>query len=193
MIGLSALCKLNGALAALVIGLHWLLTTGFVDIYRLWQSFTGFLIKHEGISRFTGGIKDFVSNNWRFALLVVAAPVAFVTFMPLFDLAIWGHWMNPFSQISRMLGDTGSIVYTPDYPDANSIATRPWEWLLPIWYGKLHWEHFVLPYWWTPRFLGVISPTITVFTIPAMIYMTIRAAKGKMDAVFPFAWFIGTY
>jgi len=192
-IGLSALCKLNGALAILVIGLHWLLTRGYIDIQRLLHSLVRFLTRREGARYFFARLLALVKNHWRLSLLVAAAPFAFIALMPLFDYIIWGQWMNPYSQISRMLGDTGSIVFTPDYPEANSIASRPWEWLLPIWYGKLHWAHFVLPYWWTPRFLGIISPTITVFVIPAMIYMTYRAAKGKMDAVFPFAWFLGTY
>jgi len=192
-VGLSALCKLNGALAILVIGLHWLLTTGYIDIQRLLHSLVRFVTKREGIGYFFARLLALIKNHWRLALLAVAAPIAFIALMPLFDYIIWGEWMNPISQISRMLRDTGSIVFTPDYPEANSIASRPWEWLLPIWYGKLHWAHFILPYWWTPRFLGIISPSITVMVIPAMIYMTIRAIKGKMDAIFPFAWFIGTY
>ncbi len=193
MVGLATLAKLNGALAIVVIGLHWFLTVGYAEIGNLFSSLYRFLARRRHIWHFLLQFFSSIKNTWRFALLVVVAPVTFVALMPLFDYLIWGEWLNPFSQISKMLGDTGSIIFTPDYPEANNIATRPWEWLLPIWYGKLHWAHFVLPYWFTPRLLGMISPTITVLVIPLVIYIIYRAIKGKANALFPFSWFLGTY
>ncbi len=193
VVALSALAKLNGALAIVVIGLHWFLTVGYAEIWRLLHSMFGFITRRQGVRYFLLQFSTFIKNNWRPSLLLLAAPITFMALMPLFDYVIWGEWLNPISQISRMMSDTGSIVFTPDYPEANSIASRPWEWLLPIWYGKLHWQHFVLPYWYTPRFLGMISPTITVLIIPAVIYIIYRAIKGKVDALFPFSWFLGTY
>ena len=193
VVALSALAKLNGALAILVIGLHWFLTVGCVEIWRLLRSLVWFLTRRNSIRHFLFQFLAFTKNNWRFSLLILAAPITFLALMPLFDYIIWGEWMNPISQISRMLSDTGSIVFTPDYPEANSIASRPWEWLLPIWYGKLHWAHFVLPYWWTPRFLGMISPTLLVSVIPLIIYIIYRAIKGEASVLFLFAWFFGTY
>ncbi len=194
-VGLSVLTKLSGALGIVVIGLHWFLTVGYAEIWSLLSSLFRFLSRRRRIWHFLLQFFTFIKNNFRFALLALAAPVTFVALMPLFDYVIWGEWLNPISQIDRMLSDTGSIIFTPDYPEANSIATRPWEWLLPIWYGKLHWAHFVLPYWFTPppRFLGMISPTITVLIIPLVIYIIYRAIKGKADALFPFSWFLGTY
>jgi len=193
LVGLAALAKLNGALAIVVIGLHWFLTVGYAEIGNLFSSLYRFLTRRRHIWHFLLQFFSSIKNTWRFALLVVVAPVTFVALMPLFDYVIWGEWLNPFSQISKMLGDTGGIIFTPDYPEANNIATRPWEWLLPIWYGKLHWAHFVLPYWFTPRLLGMISPTITVLVIPLVIYIIYRAIKGKANALFPFSWFLGTY
>ncbi len=192
-VGLSALTKLSGALAIVVIGLHWFMTVGYAEIWSLLRSLALFLTRHRRIWHFLLQFFTFIKNNWRFALLVLGAPITFVALMPLFDYVIWGEWLNPITQIDKMMSDTGSIVFTPDYPEANNIATRPWEWLLPIWYGKLHWAHLVLPYWWTPRYLGMISPTILVFAIPLFIYIVYRAIKGKIDAFFLFAWFFGTY
>ena len=193
LVGLAALAKLSGALAIVVIGLHWFLTVGYAEIGNLFSSLYRFLVRRRHIWHFLLQFFSSIKNTWRFALLVVVAPITFVALMPLFDYLIWGEWLNPFSQIGKMLGDTGSIIFTPDYPEANNIATRPWEWLLPIWYGKLHWAHFVLPYWFTPRLLGMISPTITVLVIPLVIYIIYRAIKGKANALFPFSWFLGTY
>jgi dolichyl-phosphate-mannose--protein O-mannosyl transferase len=193
VVGLCALAKLSGALAIVVIGLHWFLTVGFAEIWNLLNSIYHFLTRHRSRWHFLLQFFTFIRNSWRFSLLALAAPITFMALMPLFDYVIWGEWLNPISQIDRMLGDTGSIVFTPDYPEANNIATRPWEWLLPIWYGKLHWSHFVLPYWFTPRFLGMISPSITIFVIPIVIYTIYRAIKGKVDSLFLFSWFLGTY
>jgi dolichyl-phosphate-mannose--protein O-mannosyl transferase len=192
-IGLCVLAKLSGALAIVVIGLHWFLTIGYAEIWNLFSALYNFLAKRRSRWYFLLQFFTFIKNSWRFALLALAAPITFIALMPLFDYAIWGEWLNPISQIDRMLSDTGSIVFTPDYPEANNIATRPWEWLLPIWYGKLHWGHFVLPYWYTPRFLGMISPSIIVFVFPIVIYIIYQAIKGKLDSLFLFSWFLGTY
>jgi hypothetical protein len=104
-----------------------------------------------------------------------------------------------------MLSGTGSITFAEYYPEPTSIASRPWEWLLPIWYGQFDWSHFVLPYGGELRYqnifptfnvysyLGMISPTITFFIIPAVIYFIIRVIRGNTPLLFPFAWFLGTY
>jgi len=152
-----------------------------------------FLTRRKRIWHFLLQFFTFIKNNWRFSLLVLAAPITFVALMPLFDYAIWGEWLNPITQIQKMISDTGSLVFTLDTQEANSIASRPWEWVLPLWYGKIHWQHFLLPYWWTPRYMGMISPTITAFIIPLAVYIIYRAIRGKTDALFPFVWFFGTY
>jgi len=194
VIGLCTLAKLSGALCLLVIGLHWFMTVGYAEIWELLASLYRFLARHRSRWHFFLQFFTFIKNNWRFAMMALAVPVTFIALMPFFDYVIWGEWLNPIPQIDRMLSDTGSIIFTPDYPEANNIASRPWEWLLPIWYGKLHWAHFVLPYWYTPiRFLGMISPTITIFVIPIVIFIIYRAIKGRTDVLFPFSWFLGTY
>lgn len=192
-VGLSTLAKLNGALAIVVIGLHWFMTVGYAEIWSLLRSLGLFLTRRKRIWHFLLQFFTFIKNNWRFALLVLAAPITFVALMPLFDFVIWGEWLNPITQIQKMISGTGSLVFTFDTQEANSIASRPWEWLLPLWYGKIHWQHFLLPYWWTPRYMGMISPTITAFIMPLVIYIIYRAIRGKTDALFLFAWFFGTY
>ncbi len=270
VVALSALAKLSGALAILVIGLHWLLTGGWTKVWHRWHLLLRFFTSHKrrwcfpllflcnwwlGIISFSLAILGMLAlfnlgdsfglsiigndqgligilrilgliflgvilmdprqwhfllwfltgrrhrwrfllwflNRWRFLLLMLAAPITFVALMPLFDYIIWGEWLNPITQIQKMISGTGSIVFAFDTQETNSIASRPWEWLLPLWYGRIWWGHFVLPYWWTPRYLGMISPTVTVFIMPLVIYIIYRAIRGKTDALFLFAWFFGTY
>ena len=152
-VGLSVLAKLSGALAILVIGLHWLLTR--------WQ------------------------HPRRFLLSMLAAPISFVALMPLFDFAIWHKWLNPITQIQTMLEKTGSIVFSGVDP---GTGARPWEWIFT--YPNVM---EIMPYWWTPRYLGMISPTLWVFIIPIVIFITYKALKGNTPVLFPFAWFVGAY
>ena len=120
----------------------------------------------------------------RFLLSMLAAPASFLMLMPLFDFIIWGKWLNPVTRIERMLALSSSITNT-QYPD---VGSRPWEWIFT--YPKVM---EVMPYWWTPPYTGIISPTIWVFIIPVAIYITLKAIKGNTPVLLPFSWFLGTY
>ena len=82
----------------------------------------------------------------------------------------------------EMLRLTGSITF--DAYEPGSIASRPWEWVLTP-------ENFA--YWWTPRFLGMLSPTLWILIIPSIVYITYRSVKGDDAPLFPFAMFVGLY
>ena len=118
---------------------------------------------------------------WRFLASMTAAPASFLLLMPVFDFAIWQQWFNPIDQVKIMLERTASIVYNGVGSD---IGARPWEWVLFP-------EN--MPYWWTPHYTGMISPTLWALIIPAVVYVTYRALKGNTPALFPFSWFIATY
>ncbi len=150
MVALSALAKLNGALAIVVIGLHWLLSGR----------------KHQ----------------WRFLFSMLSAPILFIALMPLCDYIIWGEWLNPVSQIQEMMDITGRITFASYEP--GGIATRPWMWIL---------APLVINYWYTPHYIGMISPTVWVFIMPLVLYIIWRAIKGENVFMFIFAWFLGLY
>jgi dolichyl-phosphate-mannose-protein mannosyltransferase len=151
-IGLSALAKLNGALAALGVFIHW-------------------LFQPRGRSR------------W-FILTVVLAPVAFVGFMALFDLAIvqdFSALEDPISRIKTMLSLSGSLTFTSvEHP----AMSRPWEWLL---------SYEPMAYWYEPHYLAAISPSVWALIIPTFAYMVYRAVRGSQAGLFGAAWFAGTY
>ena len=150
MVALSALAKLNGMLALLVIGLHW----------------------------FLNGRK----HQWRFLFSMLSAPILFLAMMPLFDYIIWGEWLNPITQLQEMMDLTSQITFA-SY-DPGSIATRPWMWVLaPI----------ILNYWFTPHYIGMISPTVWVFMMPLVLYIIWRSIKGDNPVLFLFSWFFGLY
>ena len=149
-VALSALAKLNGALAIGVIGMHWLLVR---------------------------------CPDWkRFVPSMLLAPVAFLAFLPLLEYPYWGELLNPVTRAIEMVKLTGSITFAAY--EEGGIATRPWEWIINP-------AGFV--YWYTPRFLGMISPTVWVLIIPTVLYVTWRSVKGEDAPLFPFTWFIVMY
>ncbi len=214
-VGLSILAKLSGALAIVVIGLHWFLTKGWPEIWKQLRSLPWFLTGRKDRWR---SLRQFLTGSreeWRFLLVILAVPITVIALMPLLDCFIWWQqWFgpnpvihgnyNPIVELRDMMKLTGSITFG-SY-DPYSIATRPWDWLLPLRYGKWDLAHFVLPYGGALRwqgglfgptgvwsYLGMVSPTLTVFIMPLFLYIIWRAIKGETRVLFPFAWFVGTY
>jgi len=186
-IGLSALAKLSGALAILVIGLHWLLTGGWIKVWNQLRFLKRLLIRGSK-HRWRFLLWFLFGRVWRrlrFLPSMLAAPVTFIALMPLLDFAIWHKWFNPITQIQNMMERTGSIVFSGVDPGTGS---RPWEWIFT--YPDVM---DVMPYWWEPTYTGIISPTLWAFIIPIVIYITYRALKGNTQVLLSFAWFIGTY
>ena len=183
-VALSALAKLNGALVLPVIGLHWFLTVGWIEGWYQLRFLLQFLTRREHRWRFP--LRFWIGNKrlWHFLLSMLSAPASFLGLMPLFDYAIWQKWLNPVAQVDNMLKLSRSLT-NAQFPDAGS---RPWEWLFT--YPDVM---EVMPYWWTPPYTGIISPTIWIFIIPVAIYIIYKAIKGNTPVLLPFSWFLGTY
>ncbi len=120
-VGLSALAKLNGALAILVIGLHWLLNGGWLKVWR----------------------------RLRFLPSMLAAPISFLALMPLFDLGVFHKWLNPISRTQEMLSISGSITYDWVEPGTGSrpwmwVLTPE---VNPIWFNP-HYSVMISPTLW---------------------------------------------
>jgi dolichyl-phosphate-mannose-protein mannosyltransferase len=118
----------------------------------------------------------------RFIYTVILAPVSFVAFMPLFDWAITRQFENPLTAIKTMLSLSGSLTFANT---THPALSRPWEWLL---------NYRPMAFWYTPNYLGAISPSVWGVMIPVVLYMIYRAVKGRHEAgLFGFSWFFGTF
>ena len=167
----------------LMLGAFWLYLKG-----RCFGS--GIMLGLSSLTKLTGVLAaPVVFLHWMFVtrkgkgilILLVSSAAAFFILMPLFDFIILHKVANPFSQLKTMLSLSSQVTITK-FPAAT--YTRPWEWvLLPMY----------LPYWWTPRYLGMISPTLWALIVPAMVYAVFRAVKRDSAAIFALAWFAGTY
>jgi dolichyl-phosphate-mannose-protein mannosyltransferase len=112
---------------------------------------------------------------------VIAVPVVFLLLLPLLDLAVWHHWLNPLSRLKDILEISSGSTFAK-YP--SPMLSRPWDWLLhPV----------ILTYWIEPHYLAMISPTLWALIIPAIVFALYKAWKRSPAAIFALAWFAGAY
>jgi predicted membrane-bound dolichyl-phosphate-mannose-protein mannosyltransferase len=117
-------------------------------------------------------------SRW-FVLTVLAAPLAFIAFMPLFDFAISWQFQNPIMRINDMLTLSGSLTFAGT---THPSLSRPWEWILsyvpmPFWFGPHYPQNS-----WFGGYNGAISPTIWIVIIPIVLFLLYRAIKGSETA-----------
>ena len=128
---------------------------------------------------FSGGRR----SRW-FAMTVIIAPLVFLGWMALFDLAIVRDVANlhdPLSRTKEMLDLSGQLKFATTEHEALS---RPWEWLL---------AYKPMAYYITPRYTAAISFSIWALSIPTFLYMVWRAIKRNSAALFGASWFFCNY
>jgi len=184
-VGISALAKLTGALAILVIGLHWVLNGGLLKTWRQFRILYRLLTR--SIKRRWRLLCWFLAARvWRrlrFIPSMLAAPITFIALMPLMDFGVFHKWMNPIERINTMMEISGDITYNQPWVEAGT-GSRPWIWVL---------TPEVNPIWYNPHYSVMISPTLWVFIMPLVLYITYRAIRGNTPVLFPLSWFIGAY
>ena len=119
---------------------------------------------------------------WHFLTTMLTSALSFLLFMPLFDFFIWGDWRNPIYQIQLMLSRTRGVTFA-GYQATHQLS-YPWEWII---------FPEALLYRYQPNYIGMLSPTLWVLTIPTIIYIIFKTIKGDKTFAFLFAWFTGTY
>jgi Dolichyl-phosphate-mannose-protein mannosyltransferase len=136
------------------------------------------------------------------------APLAFFLLYGVFDwiiwqkyipYVVWGHWdQGVVGDIKNALSLTDSIKFSY----GGAFPARPWEWILSptgslYFYGWLfhpqNYENILLPYWYTPSYTGILSPSLWLsglFVIPVAIW---NAFKKNNASIFIVCWIIGTW
>ncbi len=152
---------------------------------------TGVAICLATLAKLTGGLAlPAIALHWLltrrdrrayFGLSMVLAPALFFTTLPFFDAIITGYPVDPIGRVRQMLTVSASITFAgPHHP----FASRPWEWIL---------RPDVMPYYWDPQYVAVISFTIGALIIPVMLHMAWLARKGEGVGLFAVIWFASTY
>lgn len=119
-------------------------------------------------------------RRW-FMLSMIMAPALFLGLLPLFDAAMTGELMDPFSHIQRMFTLSGLVTFELS---SHSCASHSWEWIILL---------KVMPYNFDPDYLAVISPTLWALIIPTLGYMAYKVRRGSDAALFGVLWFAVTY
>ncbi len=101
--------------------------------------------------------------------------------MPLFDAIIVGYLVDPVERTRQLLSVSASITFNGPY---HPFASRPWEWLI---------RPDVMPYYWDPQYVALISFSIGVLIVPVMVHMAWLAKKGEPAGLFTVLWFASTY
>jgi len=112
------------------------------------------------------------------ALLV---PISFLLLMPLFDLIVFRHVVNPINRVMTMLSLMSSLTFANT---THPAASRPWDWIL---------RPEIMFYWYDPHYIGAVSFSIWALIIPVVCYMLFRALRGNSASIFGLSWFVGTY
>ena len=152
---------------------------------------TGVAICLATLAKLTGGLAlPVIALHWLltrrdrrdyFCLSMVLAPALFFTTMPFFDAIITGYPVDPIGRVTQLLSVSASITFNgPHHP----FASRPWEWIL---------RPDVMPYYWDPQYVAVISFSIGVLIIPVIIHMAWVTRQGNTVGLFCLLWFASTY
>jgi predicted membrane-bound dolichyl-phosphate-mannose-protein mannosyltransferase len=100
---------------------------------------------------------------------------------------------GPFAHTQRMLSYAAGQT-SPNGP--KGIASYPWDWLIdlkPINYLEVTVSSGTSRTW-TVHFLGLISPPMLLFAIPALLLALRAGWRGGLDVdVVAVAWFLGTW
>ena len=148
-----------------------------------------------------------------FICSMLLAPIAFFLLYGVFDMIIWtkyipfvvwGHWdQGVVGDIKNALTLTDSIKFSY----SGAFPARPWEWILSptgsfYFYGWLvhpeNYSNILLPYWYTPSYTGVLSPSLWLSGLFVIPYVAVKSFIRKNNpeknaAIFIVCWIIGTW
>ena len=117
---------------------------------------------------------------------------------------VWGHWdQGVVGDIKNALTLTSSIKFSY----SGAFPAKPWEWVLSptgsfYFYGWLihpeNYSNILLPYWYTPSYTGIISPSLWIAGLFVIPYVAVKSFirrnnPEKNAAIFIICWIIGTW
>ncbi|KAF5438161.1 putative membrane-bound dolichyl-phosphate-mannose-protein mannosyltransferase [Candidatus Methanophagaceae archaeon] len=114
-------------------------------------------------------------------LFLVSVLAAFMLLMPLIDFAAYKEWLNPITRMGEMLFYHQGLT-SEGFVEGQSF---PWEWVVsPFGYRLTTYPHLLI----------FTSPTVWIFIIPSICYVTYEYIKNRGNAsLFIILWFAATY
>ncbi|OGO36833.1 MAG: hypothetical protein A2147_10115 [Chloroflexi bacterium RBG_16_57_8] len=107
--------------------------------------------------------------------------LSFTLLLAAFDFVIYRRLVDFVGLLKQGLESTTSLTFET----AKHVSmSRPWEWVVNL---------EIMPYWYTPHFIGLVSFSVWALIIPTFAYLTFRSFRKDHAAFFALAWFAGTY
>jgi predicted membrane-bound dolichyl-phosphate-mannose-protein mannosyltransferase len=114
-------------------------------------------------------------------MFLIAAPVAFMALMPLFDWLATSDLLNPWSRVHDMIKTHSTLTFHAYHP---GNASRPWEWVL---------SPHAMAFWYTPSYYSGVNWTMWALIIPTALYAIYGSIKRNPLLLFVILWFASTY
>jgi predicted membrane-bound dolichyl-phosphate-mannose-protein mannosyltransferase len=119
--------------------------------------------------------------------------ISFLALLPVFDLAVWRHGVNPLVHIQEMINTTRGVTFAEYALHPSGIEpTRPWDWLIHL-NGTAALDVDSVSAKWYVKYYLLINPASWALIIPAMVLAFIQAVKQKPEYIFAACWFAGAY
>jgi predicted membrane-bound dolichyl-phosphate-mannose-protein mannosyltransferase len=116
-----------------------------------------------------------------FIASMLLMPLSFLMVMPALDFIALRKLLDPVAQLKMMISQSATLKFSNV---THPSLSRPWEWvLLPK----------IMPYWYQPHYIALVSFTIWALIIPTVGYMTFKTVKRDSAGAFGLSWFAGTY
>jgi dolichyl-phosphate-mannose-protein mannosyltransferase len=112
---------------------------------------------------------------------LMLAALSFMLFLVAFDFVIYRHLVDFIGLLKHGLEQTGSLTFI----SAKHVSmSRPWEWVFNL---------EIMPYWYGPHYIGLVSFSVWALTMPALLYMAFRIFKKDTAGLFGVAWYLATW
>ncbi|XUW99914.1 MAG: glycosyltransferase family 39 protein [Dehalogenimonas sp.] len=115
------------------------------------------------------------------AVFGLVAYVVAILAVPVMEFALTGEWSNPVNRAAQLFTIPATITFANS---SHPSALHPWQWVL---------GYHVMPFWWTPQYMSVVTPTVWVATIPVFGWTSWLAWRRRNEAaLFAAAWIFAT-
>jgi dolichyl-phosphate-mannose-protein mannosyltransferase len=116
-----------------------------------------------------------------FVSSLMLSGLSFMLLLVAFDFIIYRHLVDFIGLLKHGLDQTGSLTFE----SAKHVSmSRPWEWVFNL---------EIMPYWYGPHYIGLVSFSVWALSMPALLYMAFRTFKRDTAGLFGVVWYFATW
>ncbi len=116
-----------------------------------------------------------------FTASLLLSGLSFFLLLAAFNMIIYLRMTDFITLLRNGLQSTAGLTFETA---AHVSMSRPWEWIFNL---------EIMPYWYGPHFIGLVSFSVWALIVPTLIYLTVKTFRRDTAAAFGLAMFAGTY